>query len=160
MKGVIHDRVFKTYTYMNLVTQPIREEVVKYNWLISNYECNCYPDKRISFENEYAWISGEDLLSIVNQYDIQFVWGVFSAFPKEIELDDVLKYDLPCAAGCAEFWHNPISIQHPMAIMELVPWDSTLFLLISKEDEIVNKFISAFPECKDLEIYNKEVIQG
>ena len=159
MRGIIHEKSFEWYTYMNIVTQPIRDEVAQYNWLISSYDCNCYPDDRISYENDFTWISGSDLLSILDQHEIQFIWGVFSAFPKEIALDNILAYKLPYADGYTGFWHNPISLQHPLAVMELVPWDSSLFLLISKDDETISKFIAAFPEAKDLEEYNAEEVE-
>lgn len=154
MKGIIHEKNFKWYTYMNIVMQPIQNEVARYNWLISDYECNHYPDNRIPYGSDYIWISGKELLEIINEHEIQFIWGVFSAFSEEIPLANVLEYRLPYADGYKEFWRNPISIQHPLATMELVPWDSTLFLLISKEDNIVEQFISSFPECKDLEKHN------
>ena len=155
MKGIIHERGFKWYTDMKIVMQPIQDEVVQYNWLISKYECNHYPSEKIAYGNNYVWLSGEELLNIVNQYKIQFIWGVFSAFSKEFKLNDILQYELPSADGYTEFWHNPINMQHPLAIIEIVPWDSTLFLLMSKVDEIVNKIIFSFPESKDLEMYNK-----
>ena len=37
--------------------------------------------------------------------------GVFSAFPKEIRLEEVLKYDYPYADGYKGFWENPIALQ-------------------------------------------------
>ena len=48
-----------------------------------------------------------------------------------------------------------ISIQHPLATVELVAWDSSLTLFISKEDTLVEKFRSEFPLSVDLEAYNK-----
>ncbi len=51
-----------------------------------------------------------------------------------------------------------ISIQHPLAAVELVAWDSGCTLFISKEDELVNKFRKEFPLSVDLEMYNKGVL--
>ena len=34
--------------------------------------------------------------------------------------------------GYDGFWKNPVSIQHPLAELEIVAWDSTLTLLISR----------------------------
>lgn len=154
MKGVILEKGFKYYTDMRAVLQPIRDDFKKYNWLISDCECNCYPDPKIQFNAEYTWISGEDFLEIVDANDIQFIWAVFSAIPQNITLDEVLKYELPFADGYTGFWKNPIGIQHPLADIEIVPWDSSLMLLISNTDEIIALFQNTFPLCEDLSDYN------
>ena len=70
-------------------------------------------------------------------------------------MDEVKKYDLPYADMYRGFWEEEISIQHPLATVELVAWDSSLTLFISKEDTLVEKFRSEFPLSVDLEAYNK-----
>lgn len=157
MKGIIIEKGFKYYTDMSVITAPIKEEFSRYNWLITDCECNHYPDSRICFNNDYVWISGEDFLGLVAQQSIQFIWSVFSAFSKDIPLNEILKYDWPYADGYTGFWKNPISIQHPLAVMEIVPWDSSLVLAISKDGAIIDKLSSEFPQAEDLEQYNAEV---
>ena len=69
-------------------------DVDNYNWLITNIEC--YPsDEEIVkiLNNEYCWIEGRSLLDLLAKEEFQWIWGVFSAFPKEIRLEEVLKYD-------------------------------------------------------------------
>lgn len=39
---------------------------------------------------------------------------------------------------------------------ELVLWDSSLVLLLSKDEEISTNFRNRFKEFKNLEVYNKE----
>ena len=89
---------------------------------------------------EYCWISGKQLTEMVNEENFQWIWGVLSAFPPNISLEEVLKYQLPEADGYSGFWKNPISIQHPLAEIELVAWDSSLTILISKKDTIIEEF--------------------
>lgn len=139
-----------------MVFEAIHNEQIKYSWLISNYDCNQYPDDRIPVDGKYVWITGEELSEIVNNNKIQFIWGVFSAFPKHILIDNVLEHKLPYADGYAGFWKNPISIQHPLAEMEIVAWDSGLVLLISKNEEIIEDFMSYFPLTENLADYNNE----
>ena len=67
-------------------------DVDNYNWLITNIEC--YPsDEEIVkiLDNEYCWIEGRSLLDLLAKEEFQWIWGVFSAFPKEIRLEEVLK---------------------------------------------------------------------
>jgi len=127
---------------------------LNYNWLITDYECNDYPDEMIPYNKEYVWISGRDLWRIVCENEIQFIWGVFSAFSKDITLNDVLKYSLPYADGNPNFWVKNINMQHPLAEIEIVPWDSSLVLLISKHDEIAESFLNYFSYAEDLVTYN------
>lgn len=68
------------------------------------------------------------------------------------------KYGLPYADGYRGFWEENISIQHPLATVELVAWDSGCTLFISEDDELVNKFRREFPLSVDLEMHNKGVL--
>jgi len=131
--------------------------------MISN--CEACPKKighdiRIHQSGEYAWISGEELTNIIKKDDFQWIWAVLSGFEKHIHLEDVKKYDIPYADGYRGFWNENISIQHPLATIELVAWDSSCTLFISKEDALVDKFRSAFPLSVDLELHNKDALDG
>ena len=126
-----------------------------YNWLITNIEC--YPsDEEISkvLSGEYCWIAGKDLLQLLDKEEFQWIWGVFSAFPKEVELKEVLKYDYPYADGYNGFWKNPITGQHPLAILEIVAWDGSIVLVIAKENEVVDTLMEKNTFAVDLETYN------
>lgn len=130
-------------------------DIEKYNWLITNIEC--YPsDKSILkvFENDYCWISGDELSNLFQKEDFQWIWGVFSAFSYEVELKEIFKYKFPFADGYKGFWENPISIQHPFAKMELVVWDGAIILVISEDDKIVESIIRKDNQIEDLEVYN------
>jgi len=151
MKSTILEKGESYFTYMGPIFQGINNEQIKYNWLITN--CECYPgNKKISdmFSKKYCWISGEQLTEIIYEEEFQFIWGVFSGFSKDISLEEVLKYDLPNADGQGGFWQNNVTIQHPLADIEIVAWDSSLTLFISKIDELVDNFRQSFPLSEDL----------
>lgn len=133
------------------------EDIGKYNWLITNIDC--YPlDEEIveKMNKEYCWIEGTELLRLLNKEDFQWIWGVFSAFPKEVNLETVLRYNYPYADGYKGFWENTISVQHPLAITEVVAWDGSVILVISKDNKIVNMIMKENAFAKDLEEYNRE----
>lgn len=126
-----------------------------YNWLITNFECYPNDDTIVKIlDNEYCWLSGSDLLQLLNKEDFQWIWGVFSAFPNEIKLEEVLNYDFPYADGYTGFWKNPISIQHPLAISEIVAWDGSIILVISQNNEIIKSIMKNNLSAQDLEVYN------
>lgn len=130
-----------------------------YNWLIT--DCEAYPKRlghgvRIaqSKDGRYSWIDGTELTNIVKKDDFQWIWAVLSGFDKSISKADALKYKLPYADGYAGFWKENITIQHPLADIELVAWDSGCTLLIGRESSIIRKFREAFPLSEDLGEYN------
>lgn len=127
----------------------------EYNWLISSYECNDYPSEKIPWGEESAWISGKDLTNIVNKYEIQFIWGVLSAFSKDVKYSDVMKYPLPYADGNGKLWNEDVKLQHPLAEMEIVTWDSRLAILMTDEKEILEKFKKLYPHCVDIVTYRR-----
>jgi hypothetical protein len=162
VKSAILDKGERYYTYLGKIFHAIGNEQIKYNWLITN--CECYPqDEEISevFSKEYVWISGEQLTDIIDEEDFQFIYGVFSGFLKEITLEDVLKHDLPFADENEGFLVDDVSIQHQLADIEIVAFDSSMTLFISKNDDLVNKFRCYFPSSEDLSEqntrYNSEI---
>lgn len=131
-------------------------DVDKYNSLITNIEC--YPlDEEIAeiLDNEYSWSEGKELMRLLEKEDLQWIWGVFSAFSKEVALEKVLGYNYPYADGYKGFWENPITVQHPLAITEIVAWDGSIILVISKSNEIVNTLMKENAFANDLEEYNR-----
>lgn len=157
MYGAIIDKGEQYYTDLYKVFNAINNVQKNYNWLIT--DCVCYPSTKEFAEilsNEYCWLSGNELTRIVEKENFQWISAVLSGVDKSITLDEVLEYPLPYAEEYTGFWENPISIQHPLATVEIVPWDSSLTLIISRERKIVDDFKENFPLSEDLTYYNKK----
>jgi len=155
MKGTVLETIPRGYfTNMKDVFSAIGNQQKNYNWLVSNYECNIYPSSYIPFGKDYVWIDGENLTEIIEKFDIQFIWGVFSGFPKELSVEEIMQYSIPIADGNEKLWDSKVKTQHPLADIEIIPWDSSLVILISASDDIVNKFMKMYPESIDLLEYN------
>lgn len=156
MKGVIIVKGKKYFTYLKELFVSIGNVQKEYNWLITGHEC--YPqnsDYLKKLSGEYCWITGDELTNMVENEDFQWIWGVFSAFPKDISQQEVLKSKLPYADGNIGLWQNPVSIQHPLAEMEIVAWDSSMTVVISKNDDIIEKLKESIPWAEDLEKHNE-----
>lgn len=150
--GAINEKGEPYYTNLKKVFDSIGNIQKQYNWLIT--DCVCYPlnpKTEDMLRDEYCWISGEKLTDLVNEEGFQWVWAVLSAFDKNISLSDVLRYDLPYADGYGGFWKLPLTMQHPLAKIEIVPWDSSLTLIFSNNISIINDFRRAFSESENLE---------
>ena len=153
--GAIDSKSKKTYTYLKEIFAAINNKQTEYNWLITNAEILTHSEELNVFNTEeYCFLSGEKLTKIVTQDDSQWIWGVLSGFDKRIPLEEILKYPFPEADGYTGFWKNPLSIQHELASIEIVPFDSSFVLVFSKSKEIVDDFRKAFPKSQDLSEYN------
>jgi len=146
------------YTFMKKqVFDSIHNVQRDYNWLISNIDA--FPcDKFYEFfKAPYIWISGGELTEIFEEHDFQWMFAVFSGFTKDITKEEVLQYELPYADCYEGFWKNPLTIQHPLAVIEIAPFDCSYVLLISSDDKIVENFVKSKPLAEDLETYNNSL---
>ena len=156
MYGAILEKGEDYYTCLYKIFSGINMVQKNYNWLITDIVS--YPKTKEYedlFSKEYCWISGEELTKILEKEDFQWIWGVLSGFDKNIDIEEVLKYSLPYADGYEGFWENPLSLQHPLASIEIVAWDSSLSLVISKNKQIIDNIRLVFPLSEDLEVYNE-----
>ena len=154
--GIIDRKNHKHYTYMSKVFQAMDHAQLQYNWLITG--CVCYP-KNIDIEKllgqEYCWLSGEELSSMIEQEDFQWIWGCLCGFSKDITVEEVLKYPLPSAEEYNGYYQNPVSLQHPLSSVEIVPSDSSWTLIISNGKNIIDSYLKIYPKCEELLIVNQ-----
>lgn len=154
--GLIDRKNHKFYTYMSTIFQAIDNMQKQYNWLIT--DCECYPEnKKIEqlLDQEYCWLSGEELTDIVVKEDFQWIWGCLCGFQKDISLEEVLKYSLPSSKDYSGYFQNPVSLQHPLSSVEIVPCDSSLTVIISKDKNIIENYMKKFPKSEDLSAFNQ-----
>ena len=152
MKRYYSEKEEKFYTHMLKVLNSIGGRNLEYNWLITDIEA--YPqdegrlDELIS-NNEYLFLSNDELLDILEEEDFQWIWGVFSAIPKNYTKEEVLKYELPFGDGNYDIYKEDIFvIQHPLADIEIVAFDSSLVQIVAKDDEIAEKFKNVYKNSK------------
>lgn len=156
MNGIIIEDDERKYTRLKEIFNAINDEQKYYNWLITDSEYTPTNKYMKDYDRPYEWISGEALTERINIDDGFWVWGVLSGFSKDISKKEVLKYDYPFADGYIGFWNNPLTIQHPLASIEFVEWDGTLFLVITNDQKILMDLKTVFPAARDLIDYNNE----
>lgn len=155
--GAISRNDEKYYTYLKKVFDAIDNRQNDYNWLITN--CECYPHNReiddLFHNSEYCWISGEELTKIILEDDFQWIWGILSGFDKSIDLSEVLKYNIS-EENFDEYFKTPLALQHPLSCIEIVPFDSTFMMILSKDKEIITNFRKVYLDSKNLFEYNSK----
>ena len=158
MKGIVINKGEKVFTLLANIFDSINNIQRKYNWLITGHEC--YPQNKKYAEilsKEWCWLTGDELTDMVEDENFQWIWGVLSAFPKHIKKETILKYKLPRARENSKIWQNPISMQHTLSVMEIIAWDSSMTVVISKCDDVINQLKSDKPWAEDLEQYNNSI---
>ena len=154
--GIIDRKNHKYYTYMSKVFQAIDNAQLQYNWLIT--DCVSYPHND-EIENmlnqDYCWLTGDELSGIIEQEDFQWIWGCLCGFSKSISMEEVLKYPLPSAEDYDGYYLNPVSLQHPLSSVEIVPSDSSWTLIISKDKAIIDSYMKRCPKCEELLFFNQ-----
>nr|WP_296094093.1 hypothetical protein [uncultured Dorea sp.] len=156
MQGLILRKREKEYSYFDEIFTKIPELSEEYNWLITYPECYpISPEIRKILTEDEIWIKGEKLGALLKQERFQWIWGVLSGFKKTVPISKIKTYSLPYAENYEGFWKNPITIQHPLADIEIVAWDSSCTLFISKEEWIIEEIKELYPLSEDLEKYNE-----
>lgn len=121
------------YTDILKVVNAIGGRNLDYNWLITEIETSTGD----YFNDEYVIVSNDELLDNLENKKIQWIWGTFSAIPKKYKQEEILKYNLP---GVENIDKKEIKIQHPLAEIEIIAYDSTFVQLIAKDKTIAEKF--------------------
>lgn len=146
--GAILDTCQKYFTDMYAIMHGLGEVGPHHNWLITDWTCYAYPPE---MQNDSEWKTGPELMEMLNHLPgVQWVWGVFSGFEPHVTREQALQYPSPYANGNPGFWTNPLTLQHPLASVEIVAFDSAFVLLLSREREVYEAFRAAFPPSKDL----------
>lgn len=146
------------YTDLTEIFLRLGNELKNYNWLITDSEVNsrngiCERLDTHFAKTPYVFLSGEELTELLLADRAQWIWGVLSGFPKELPLEEILKFSLPCSEHPG-FWKSPVSLQHPLAEIEIAAFDSMAVLVIGKDRKVVDRFRDAYPNSLDLEDYN------
>jgi hypothetical protein len=146
-------------TDLRLVFEALGGRQREFNWLLTDLELNRYPPGLAyspkARSDEARWLSGTELTGIVEADDVQFIWGVLSGFRPGTEVDVVIRESCPYADGNAGLWTPNVSIQHPLAEVEIVCWDGSATLLLSRDHDLTERFRRFFPEAVDLNQHNR-----
>jgi len=135
------------YTYLDPIFDAV-PEFANFYYLVTDLECCGSDDERLS--GEPVVISGFTLHEIIQKDEVQFIWGVFSAFNREPSIPT----ELPSADGNSKFWEGSPTPQIKNAMFEIVCWDSTATLFIGIDHDIAAKLKVRYPDILDLDQEN------
>lgn len=129
------------FTNMREVIAALGISCSDYDWYVSDIETN-------GFQFAEGWYSGGELELRIASDDIQFIWAVFSAFPKGMRVD---VRDAPFVDGNPHYWDgSEPGPQLEEAIFEIACWDSSATILVGLDAEKVRSYRSNFSDAVDL----------
>ncbi|GAA4340068.1 hypothetical protein GCM10023149_51200 [Mucilaginibacter gynuensis] len=138
---------FDYHTNLGEIFKPLTNCIKDYNWLITDLQFISFSKAQLSIDHshDYFLLDSTEFQALINN-EIQFVWAVISALPKEIDIviKDVLS--LPYADGNGSIWESE-ELQHPDAVLEIICWDSGYTIVKFTDEELSAKFKAYFPEA-------------
>ena len=141
MKRYISKRDDKCYTNMLKIINTIGGRNLDYNWLITELETNTGD----YFYDQYIILSNNELLDKLESNEIQWIWGNFSGIPTKYSKKEILTSKLP---GLDNIDKKIITIQHPLAEIEIIAYDSTFVQIITKDENIAKNFKKLYPKSQ------------
>lgn len=129
------------YTNMHGMMEILGWKICRqHRWLVNHIERN--DDDTFADPSVFA---GAELERWLREHPYeQYIWGVFSAFAPDAEIDLSILPD----AESPDFWQPNAQPQHPQALFEIVCWDSTCTLFIGLPDKLAQRVVAAFPQCR------------
>lgn len=145
------------HTDVKLIFDALEGRQKEFNWLIIAHECFGWPLGEEVFKEEIVLLSGDELTDIVTDNNIQFIWGILSAFDKATNIDINNLTVTPTFDGEWKYGEEDAKPQHPLAIAEIVCVDSSYTMFISKDEDLSNRFIRHYSDAQDLYQWHREL---
>ena len=133
------------FTNMYTVFLALGFRASDYDWFVSDVETNYYGT---DFTSEDQWVTGEALERFITDNEVQFIWAVFSAFPKGTRFP---VENSPNVQDYAGYWSGiEVTPQLKNALFEIAAWDSSATILVDLPAEALERFKVAYPDAKSL----------
>lgn len=133
------------FTNMCTVFRALGFRASDYDWFVSDVETNYYGTE---FTSEDQWVMGETLERFITENEVQFIWGVFSAFPKGTQFP---VENPPNVQDYPGYWSGTeVTPQLKDALFEIAAWDSSATILVGLPAEALERFKVAYPDAKSL----------
>ena len=143
-----------THTDIKLIFDALEGRQREFNWLITEHECYCWSSDKDIFNEGIVLLSGDELTDIVTHNNIQFVWGILSAFDKSTDIDINNLSVIPTFDGEWNYGGEDVHTQHPLAIAEIVCVDSSYTIFLSKDEDLSNRILRQYSDAQDLHQWN------
>ncbi|MGE5371597.1 MAG: hypothetical protein ACM3QZ_06360 [Solirubrobacterales bacterium] len=144
-----------------------------YNWLITGHAFTVLPQEQPDgsmervlgrtmnwgamelFQNPTVWISGEELSEMIDEYPLQFVTGVFAAFPNGSTFNPWMLDSAPAGGADELVAAREPRIRYPEAEIEIICDNMNRTVFLTKDVDSAKRFRALFPAALDLRDYTE-----
>ena len=140
-------------TDLGRILLPIFEELIDFNWLVSDIEITFMEnlDLPMNYEKACFILPKEEFIKILNS-DLQVIWGVFIAIPTKFDIKTG-ETEIPYSEGKDEIWEEN-QFQHTNAQIEIICFDGSYTIIKFRDKPLSYKFIASCPEAISLGKFN------
>ncbi|MET3536227.1 hypothetical protein [Chryseobacterium limigenitum] len=148
-------KIVKLHTNLYEVLKPIWEDLIDYDWVLTNLDFMSDDEIPINFDKDYFVLNSKEFETLY-QSRTQIIWGIISAVPKNTQLDINCISNL--SAEDEKAWkHNEFLIEE--SFLEIVAYDSGYTIVKFKDEKISNQFKEYFQDqAIDLQKFNEKCI--
>ena len=160
MKGFFIDKSEELCTRPAELLGLLGGKIEDYNWLICDLTgwdsiFARYKDE-ITEVNGAVWLKGSVLAKILKENRMATAnWAVFSAFEPDVILEKVLESELPASDFNKTLWFNPVTMLHPLSVIEIVISEITDISVKCDDQLILDQFKKTTGKLSDLEKHNE-----
>lgn len=135
----------RLFTDMRTIFAAAEIKPQDYDWYVSDIETNFMPEGLGASDQ---WMSGEELASLIDKQEIQFIWAVFSAVPKGSR---PMVSEPPYVEGNPGYWNGKDAVpQLEGALFEIACWDSSATILINLPEHAQCAFMANYTDTRPL----------
>ncbi|GAA4305549.1 hypothetical protein [Nibribacter koreensis] len=140
------------HTNLTEIVEPFKKEFASLNWLLTNqdYTLLDYPEKslvdKLDHESDRIEFAGPELLDIIENRYIQFIWGVFCGIRGKIP--NLEKNELPYADCNAEIWTEPDQFLLAESEIEIICFDGSYTIVKFLDKKLEERFKEKFTDAQ------------
>lgn len=147
-------KIVKYHTNLHEILKPIWEDLNKYNWLLTDLDFISDVELPINFDHDCFILDSKEFEIIYNS-EVQIIWGIISAIPKNCKFNVDLLGKLSSEDN--KIW-QPDQFLISESFLEIVAFDSGYTILKFTDKELSDKFKNHFgKEVLSLEKFNQKI---
>lgn len=141
------------HTDLNKLIKPFKKEFLSLNWLLTDQEYVILDSNQkeikahLDYESEKIEFEGHELLELIENRNIQFIWGVFCGIKGKIPAISI--DELPYADGNSEIWTEPDKFLLEESEFEIICIDSSYSIVKFRDKRLEERFKKEFKDSKN-----------
>ncbi len=144
--------------YLNELLVFLGNHIKEFNWVFSDIVAHVFiKGEEVTveeFEKETFILSGNELYSYIQKYDILLIFGVVMCVNKDIKLNDIKEF--PFIQDNESYWDKDYTSPLPNTEIEFGIFDTTVVIITTGKSLLVNILKKQFPNICTLDYYLEE----